>query len=1109
MKFFTLSLIFICLLTSIQLFGQKPPTITLSLKNVPLEKVLAQIKKQTGITFAYNKEVLKTAGKLSVQAEKADLETVLKACFQNTTINYTIFEKTVVLSNKNDDNGNITTDGSFFSKGAVHGFVYDSNKKNLSGASVIIKRTHLGSMTNAKGEFRIQNVRTNDTLSISFIGYNTQNVPVQGRTDISVLMMETKNDLDGVMVQAYGITSKRLATGNISRVTAEEIAKQPVMNPLLALQGRVPGLVISQNNGNASAPVKVEIRGRNSVNQNFSSEPLFIIDGIPLTVLDVKHAPRTNGVSPGFAQGGFSPIGGQSPLFNINPKDIESIEVLKDGDATAIYGSRAANGVILITTKRAKPGKTTFNMDLTQGITDVPPYPRMMNTREYLAMRREAFKNDGIQPTAANAPDLVLWDTTRYTNWQKELLGTGSMTSVSAGLSGGDARTTFGINTNYTEQADQMARSGANQRATIAFNAFHRSLDQKLAVTLFASYAFSKVDAIIDPANIFSLPPNAPPIFNSKGKPNYAEWNSARAIISYPFSYIFEQGLAKNNLLTSGLNINYELIKGISLSVNAGYNNALNSNNFFNPIASQNPLDNPIGGAIFGKTNNSNWNIEPQLTYSGFISKGNLSVLVAGSLQNTNTSASTINSNGYTSDALLKSVNNATYIRLFEASSLYKYTAVFGRINYNWENKYILNLNVRRDGSSRFALDRQFGNFGSLGLAWIASEEKWMKKILPSAFSFVKFRGSYALTGSDKIGDYEYLSQWSAIDPAYNALLHKYDGIGALIPIHAVNQQYRWESNKQLEGAMSLGFLKDRISLDVAYYRKRAGNQLTLQQTPIHSGFSVVRVNSTANVQNSGLDLSFSAKLIEKKDMNWSVSFNIGANQNKLLSYPGLEFTPDARIYSIGKSLSVRHLLHYIGIDPQTGTYSYEDYDKNGEIRSPYNASFGTTPGDDRMIEQDGNQNYSGGINSNFGYKNFSLSLGFDFTRQSRGTPFLHIIPGSMLNLYLPEEVRNNRWQKPGDIAKYPRYSVTSPNTLEDSDGAYTDASYLRLNNVSLSYALPAKLVKKAGMQSCAFSFNIQNIFTLTRYKGIDPTVDVSSNVPNPRLFTTSLSFNF
>ncbi|WP_212004888.1 SusC/RagA family TonB-linked outer membrane protein [Chitinophaga sp. HK235] len=1080
-------------------------TITFSSNKVSLQQVFAEIKKQTNYAVVFNPEHVDVNITVPVNAQKQPLDAFMKTLVAKLPLNYTIVGSTIVVFRKSDTppDFNSTPPAT-----EITGVVYDE-KSNMPmpGVSVFASSSGKGTQTNEKGQFTLNKLKYKEMLTFSSIGYEKVTLPsTLPGAPMYVKMRVATSELDQAVVQAYGVTSKRLATGNITRVSGTEIAQQPVMNPLLALQGKVPGLLVTQTSGYAGSPVKLEIRGRNSLGKDFLSDPLYIVDGVPLTVLGVSTGSTYQaGVSPGYVQGGLSATQGQSPLFGLSPKDIESIEVLKDADATAIYGSRGANGVIIITTKRGKAGKTSFSLDVKQGITTVPRRWPLMDTRQYLQMRREAFKNDGITPTPANALDLTVWDTTRNTDWRKEVLGTGKLTTVSASLSGGDIQNNFYVSANYSRQVEMLTSSGATQVASVSSGLQHKSKDQKFSLRIGTIIGYTGVDAIQASSTLFSLAPNAPSIFDSKGNLNFTDWSTGQPLSEHPFAYLLRNNTNQQNQFNTNLEVRYEIIKGLTFSTTGGYSYVNNGNNSFIPIASQNPILNPSGLAIFGSTKNTNWIVEPQLAYSRFIGKGNMTVQAGGSLQNTTTNGLVTFAAGYGDDNLIKSPANAPIQQTMEGYSRYKYAAVFGRISYNWDNKYLINLNGRRDGSSRFAPGRQFGNFGSVGLGWVASEEPWMKAILPSWFSFVKLRSSYGITGSDgSIGDYQYLSQWASMLGTLQ--LNKYDNVQPFVPIHAINQEYHWEANKKFEGAISLGFLNDRINLEVAHYRNRTGDQVTSLPTPQYTGFPSVVANWEAVVENSGWEGTLRAQLIRSKDLSWSVNFNISTNRNVLVSYPGLELSPYATQYRVGQSLSTGYYLHLLGVDPQTGKYSYEDHNKNGKV-DVVPTNLAGTNNDDRYVAIDKQPRYYGGFGSQFFWKGLRLDLLFDFKKQLGESPLATIVPGSQYNL--PVESLRDHWSKPGDNARYPAFSNASDGMFTYSDGIFSNASYLRLRSLAISYDLPEKLIKRARMEGCRFYIQTQNVFTITRFAGLDPEVQGTLALPSARTLTGGFMLNF
>jgi TonB-linked SusC/RagA family outer membrane protein len=1078
-------------------------TVTLAEKNVPLQRIFKEIHRQTGFQFFYQDEVLKQAGLVTIEVRDAPVEDVLAQCFQRLPITYSIVGTAIVVRVKEEGvPGKVDTTA----PGAggpirVKGVVYNESNQPLAGANVTVKETERGTITNAGGEFVLIGVPLNSDLVVSFVGYAPQNIKVQQNsiTNLKIYLKVAKDELDKVVIQAYGTTTQRLATGNIGTVTAEDIAKQPVINPLEVLQGAVPGAVVTNDGGYASGTVKVEIRGRNTINPNFPSDPLYIIDGVPLTIQELTSNSNYGTGSQGVIQTPFmgSPAEGQSPFFSMNPDDIESISVLKDADATAIYGSRGSNGVILITTKKGKVGKTKLNLNVQQGVNQTPRYYHMLNTQQYVAMRREALNNDGLPININTAPDLVAWDTARYTNWQKYLWGgLGKLTDVRANLSGGDIQTTFRLSAEYLHQMDILNYSGANQRGSLDFNLNHKSQNQRLSIVLSGFYSIAATNQINVPSAI-ALPPNAPPIFDGQGNLNFAGW--APLDNYFPFGSYLQPYSSKTNFLNSSLVLSYALTKGLTFRTNLGYNNITTLQSRFYTIAAQDPKNQTTGISQFGNTFIYNVILEPQIEYGSYIGKGKFDILVGASSQANNTSSDYLSGSGYTSDPLLSNLSAAPSQYEVNSGGQYKYAALFGRVNYNWQNEFIVNVNARRDGSSRFGPGRQYGNFGSVGVAWVFSEEDWVKRNL-RLLSFGKLRGSYGTVGGDQVGNYAYLSLWSYQPGAYNGVL-------PATPNGLTDSLLQWQVNRKAEAAIDFGFLKDRITVEVSWYRDRTNNQLVAFPTPSFTGFSSVTANSPANVQNQGLEISASGKILEANGWTLTSKFSIGMNRNKLLGYPDLAQSPYAGLLIVGQPLNIKRAIHYSGIDPQTGEYTFQDRNHDGQITYDYS---GETSDDSYPIDM--STKFDGSLTTNVGFNHLELSLFFYFRRQL-GINALYTLPppGNIGNQ--PVSVLN-RWQKPGDITSTPKFTTQTPPLFYQyyqslSDATIDDASFIRLQNVALSYSLSSSLAKKAGLGQLKIFVEGHNLFILTKYNGLDPETQSFSGLPRPRTIVTGITCEF
>lgn len=1070
--------------------------ITLHEQGASLEAVLKAISKQTGYQYALQDQ-WKTAGRrIDIDVKNAPLDQVLSIVFHDQPFTYEIVKKIIVVkerfAGKNVSAEEMSGPGD---QVEVRGTIMDENGRPLSGANVTIKETGRGTITNAKGEFVFPKVPSNGTLVFSFIGYAPEAMKVKDvGKDVKIFLKLAKNELDKVVIQAYGTTTQRLNTGNIATVTAAEIERQPVMNALAALEGKVPGLVVTQNNGFASSTFRIELRGRAVIDAGKPSEPLYIIDGVPLTVLNLNGANYNSGSS-GFDQTNLSPAGGQSPFFSINPGDIESITILKDADATAIYGSRGANGVIIVTTKTGKAGKTKLDINAYQGTNFVTQRFNLLNTQQYVEMRKEAFANDGVKMTVSKAYDLLSWDTTRYTNWQDIYWGgIGHVTNADISLSGGDKQNTFRLGADYNTTTTMFTKSGAESRGSMQFNYTHKSLDQRLSLSLTPNYSYAQSDLKLISARILQAP-DAPPIFDSKGNLNWSGWQPVPNNLS-SWGGLLSPYHQNTEFFNSQLNVQYQIIKGLTLSTQLGYSFVHGQQNMRNPIISLNPYSAPKGTSRFGNTNITNIIVEPQLEYKSTLWNGaRVSVMSGASLQKANQDFNYIQGDGYINDNLLGSIANAPIKSANDGNAQYRYAAMFARINFNWADKYIINLTGRRDGSSRFGSGKQYGNFGAVGVAWIFTEEHLLKGNLPF-LSYGKLRASYGLTGNDQIGDYGYLSQWSA------AFTIPYQGNPSYIPLVHPNPNLEWETNKKLEMALNLGFLNDRITTEIAWYRNRCGNQLLNIPLPILTGFANVLENSPGTVQNTGIEITARGKIITHRDFELSSSFDIGFNRNKLIAFPNLSQSPYASLFAVGKSLSIVRLLHYTGIDPLTGQYTYQDKNHDGMISTSYNN------GSNDLYDKDLAVQFDGGFGVDIRYKDLQLNLFFNFRKWERVNPYFTSTPG-FVNTNQSVEVLN-RWQKPGDHARFARFTTRpqqSDQQFSSSDGVYADATFIRLRNAVVSYNIPG--LKNIGVRRCSVYLKAQNLFALSRFNSIDPEVSSLGQLPPSKIFTGGIQFSF
>jgi TonB-linked SusC/RagA family outer membrane protein len=954
----------------------------------------------------------------------------------------------------------------------------------LSGVNVLVKNSARGSISDLEGRYSVT-AAVNDTLVFTYLGYKPLEVAAGNGSILTVVMEVDATALDAVVINAgYYKVSDREKTGSIARVTAAEIENQPVSNPLAAMQGRMAGVNIVQNTGVPGGGFSVRIRGRNSIRAD-GSEPLYIVDGVPYSSLSLGNINISTVLG-----------GAQNPLNGINPDDIESIAVLKDADATAIYGSRGANGVVLITTKKGRAGTTRFEISTSTGVGSITRRMQLLNTEQYLDMRRQGFANDGITEYPVYAYDINgTWDQNRYTDWQEELMGeTAYYTTASTSVQGGSEETQFLVRGNYEEQTTVFPGDFKYQKGGALVNLNHTAKNDKFSMQLSANFVTDKNK--LPPTNLvydaYSLAPNAPALFLENGDLN---WEAGT--FTNPLAQLNGDYQSKTTTLIGNAVISYRPFKGLEVKANLGYTKNELEEDKTSPHTIYNPdfgLDSSYSSIFLNNGNRRSYIVEPQLAYNFKIGKGQVDVLAGGTVQHELTAKAVQFASGFASNNLIYNVAAASNVSILsDTEEIYKYRALFGRINFNWDHKYILNLTGRRDGSSRFGPGKQYSNFGAVGAAWIFSEEPFIKNNL-AFLSFGKLRGSYGTTGNDQIGNYGFLDTYT-----FGGL--SYQGMQGLSPTQLFNPDYGWETNKKLEAALELGLFNDKLNISASYYRNRSSNQLVGIPLPGTTGFSSILANLPATVENTGWEFELTTTNFQNDTFSWKTLVNLSLPRNELIAFPDLEGSTYANQYVIGEPLDILLLYNATGVDPQTGFYTFEDVDGDGSI---------TKPNDAKTIA-DMSPKYFGGFGNSLQYANFSLDFLFQFVKQQGRNFFAGgTLPGSMTNQ--PVEVLDN-WQQPGDDAAIQLFTtgINQDATLayvnnSASTTSVSDASFIRLKNISLSYTIPTPQNLNIG---CRVHLRAQNLLTFTKYKGPDPETQVFNNLPPLKLITAGIDFNF
>jgi TonB-linked SusC/RagA family outer membrane protein len=1073
------------LITSLSVSANSFSQITLAQKNAPLTTVFKELQKQSGYEFFYSYELLSRQDNVTVYMKNVSLEDAIREVLKNKPLTFQLVGKTVVIKSAPSEIP-ITAAAALPLPISVKGRIVDEDGAPVL-ANISIKGSSMVVSSNSKGEFQLDAVDPEATLVISALNIETQEIRLNKRTLLIIQVKKKVSELDQSVVIAYGTTTKRLNTGNVNTVTAEDISRQPVFNVLQALEGRVPGMTVPQTSGVAGARTPVQIRGRANFDKDFSSDqPLFVLDGVPLSNNDA-----TTSLTQVF---GAATGSGMSVLAGLNPNDIASIEVLKDADATAIYGSRGANGVILITTKRGTSGKTRIDATINLGFNKVTRLPNMLNTQDYLAMRNQAFANDGIAKTNTNAYDLLVWDTTRYTDLAKTLIGnTAPVTDVQIGASGGDRLTQYRLSGNYHKEGMVWAGDKTAERAAANFNLHSATVNQRLDFNFTSSYTLNNNNFPgIDLANGLILPPNIR-LYDNNG--NLA-WNEAgfSAARDNPLAQLKQQYIARVTNLNSNMLVSYKLVKGLVLRTSLGYNVIRSDEQRLIPLASLNPAVTPYTGtANYATRNLRTWIIEPQVEYKTTISQGKLDVLAGSTLNKKMMQGNAITAVGYTSDQLLTSLAGTatTNVSATNTANQYAYDAFFGRINYNWRDKYIVNFTGRRDGSSRFGPGFRFSNFGAVGAAWLFTNEYFLKNV--PWLSYGKIRGSYGKTGNDQISDYLYFDTWKAGLTYYDSTTLN---SGSLF-----NPYLHWERNNKAEIALELGLFHDRILLTTALFRNITDDPLVSYPLSGVAGFSSIVTNlEGVQVENKGIEISFSSRNIESKSFKWTSNFNITVPKNQLKKYPNLEESSYASKYQLGLSLNTIVGYQFAGVDPKTGIGSIQD--QNGDSKASTANDFIFNGKTDPVVY--------GGLSNTFTYKRLTATVFVQFNKQM-GTNWYSstTLRGVGTAYNIPQSGFQHSWQHPDEVADYPRFSTTlgSLSALSGyyatyfSNRIYSDVSYLRLKNASVSYDVNPEWLKKMHFSNLRVFVQGQNLLTFSKYKDADPETQNFTILPPMKTF--------
>lgn len=963
----------------------------------------------------------------------------------------------------------------------------------LPGVNVVVKGTTNGTVTDSDGIFRITAPADAEVLIFSFIGLQTQEVTISNRSTIDVVMTADVQQLNEVVVVGYGTQIKQDLTGNIASLKGDEVKNIPVANFTQALQGRAAGVFVESNSGRVGEGIKVRIRGAGSLTA--SNEPLYVVDGIPINTATLNNgqtgATQNNGAG----------------LSSINFNDIESFEILKDASAAAIYGSRAANGVVLITTKRGKAGKTSINANIQYGFNSATNDDRgFLNAQEYLDYYHEAARNGAIYDfnrginafgyaTEADAiqgyTNFVEGRFTRYsghsdwrnvetnTNWEKEAFQKNPMIRImNVSASGGSEKTKFFVSGEYTDQ-DGIILGNNFDRLSTRIN-----LDQevskifKMGVNMsFARTVTGRTTQDNDfgtPMQIVALAPITP-VRDENGQvytqPVTTYYNPMLNFLNGHYRATTFRNLG-------GLYGQLQLAEGFAFRSELGFDVLTENDDQFFGTRTQSVSTDGTGQSDWLRV--FNYNTNNFFTYNTVVGESTtIDATLGMSFQKSTTDQTTVSGQFFPGDDLKKIANAGVIVGGTSAAEQYSFLSYFSRVNLKFSDKYLLSLSGRVDGSSRFGSDNRYGFFPAASAGWIISEEQFIGESSP--LSFLKLRASAGLVGNAEIPEFRSLALWSS---------GRYGGISTLNPEQLPNPTLGWEKATQVDIGIDFGFFNNRLSGEVDYYVKNTDDLLYFTPTPSTSGFTNIQRN-IGSMQNKGYEIVINSVNVSTSNFKWSTSLNFSHNANKVTKLDGdVTEIPgnDGRYLNslvVGQPIGVLYGPKYAGVDPANGDALY--YNEDGETTNDYNEAA-------NQIVGNPNPTHIYGLNNTFTLHGFDLGVllqGVYGNKIMNGAGGFMSANGDWFDNQTRDQL--NRWRQPGDITDVPQARLNRvgyQNGTSASSRYIYDGAYLRVKTVSLGYNFPVSMISRFKLSSLRIYATGQNLFTFTKYPGWDPEVN-------------------
>ena len=956
----------------------------------------------------------------------------------------------------------------------------------LPGVSVRVKGGAVGTSTNVDGNFSLSVPSDSKVLTFTYIGYLTQTVTIGSSGSVNVRLISDSQQIAEVVVTGYGVAQKRDLGSASVRVTGKQIENLPIQSFDRALQGRAAGVQVTSQSGQPGGAINVRVRGVGSINAG--NDPLYIVDGIQLKTGSISGQASTN------------------TLASINPNDIENIEVLKDAASASIYGAAAANGVVLITTKKGKIGATVTNFSAQQGVMQNIARYDVSNAQQYAQLMVPAAVNAGValssaeaffgNPANASAPS---------TNWFDAIVRDGKSRIYDLSFSGGDAKTSFFVSGSYTDQ-DAQAIQAFFKRGTVRANLGHK-VNDKLSINSNISMTASRVfGSISDGAFVnspfyypFTLRPDVP-IYQPDG--TYTQGAALKAGFAYNIVQGAYDEVRVGNALQSVSNFSatYKVTPSLSITGFAGIDFVDTRDD------NQRPATIPAfagngGTSSVVNTRNLDFNSNVTANWNKSFGSHNWGALLGGELKEQNVESASATGSGFP-NPFFRSLQNGTPLTIAGFFTGYKKAGLFSKLNYDYKQKYYLSGTLRYDGSSRFGLEKQYGLFGGVTGTWRISGEDFLAD--NKTISDLKLRASYGVVGNDQISDFASRALFGAGGA--------YLGANGIRPSQLGNANLSWETAATTNVGLDYGLFSNRITGSIDVYRRVNSDLLLSRPLVSDSGFGSISEN-IGKVQNEGIEFGLNTiNLDTKSGFKWSSDFNISFQRNKVLELIGGQDRIGTS-YFVGEPIDLIYTYGWAGVNPADGRPMW--YDVNGHYT--YNLVAAT----DQKIQGTRYPKFFGGFNNTVSYKN--LSLDFLFQYQYGNKSFVSIFQNIWNSGYSDDNQiasqLTEQWLAPGQITAVPRALRQTPH-LNNSGGlsnAITtgstrylyDSSYIRLKNITLSYNLPASIASKVKLRNIRVFATGINVLTFTKYPGLDPEVPIGlnevGNNPQARTYTGGL----